>query len=159
MSQLFTSDGQIIGASASSSVLPMNIQCWFPWGLACLISLLSKGLWRVFCSTTFQKHQFLGAQPFLRSNSHICTWLLEKTNKQSNTALTMLLANNIVVWLCCWPLLAKWCLCFIKWCLGLLIFFQEASFNFMAVVTICSDFGNQENKVCYCFHFFPIYLS
>ena len=70
----------------------------------------------------------------------------------------MLLANNIVVWLCCWPLLAKWCLCFIKCCLGLLIFFQEASFNFMAVVTICSDFGNQENKVCYCFHFFPIYL-
>ena len=106
-----------------------------------------------------QKNQFLGAQPFLRSNSHICTWLMEKRNKQTNTALTMLLPNNIVVWICCWSLLAKWYLCFIKCCLGLLIFFQEASFNFMAVVTICSDFGNQENKVCYCFHFFPIYLS
>ena len=82
MSQLFTSDDQIIGASASSSVLPINIQGWFPWGLTCLISLLSKGLWRVFSSTTVQKHHFLGAQPFLRSNSHICTWLLE-TNKDS----------------------------------------------------------------------------
>ena len=63
MSQFFTSGGQSIGASASVSVLPMNIQDWFPLGLTGLISLRSKGLSRVFSSTTVQKHQFLGVQP------------------------------------------------------------------------------------------------
>ena len=57
MSQLFASDGQSIGASASASVLPMNIQDWFPLGLTDWISLLSKGLLRVFSNTTIQKHQ------------------------------------------------------------------------------------------------------
>ena len=52
VSQLFTSSGQSIGASALASVLPMNIQGWFPLGLAGLISLLSKGFSRVFSSTT-----------------------------------------------------------------------------------------------------------
>ena len=51
---------------------------WFPLGLTDLISLLSKGLSRDFSSTTIQKHQFFSTQPSLRSNSHICTWLLEK---------------------------------------------------------------------------------
>ena len=59
MSQLFSSGGQSIGASASASVFPMNIQDWFPSGLAGLISLLTKGLSRAFSSTTIQKHQFL----------------------------------------------------------------------------------------------------
>ena len=76
MSRLFTSGGQCIGASASA--LPMNIQDWFPLGLTGLISLLSKGLSRVFSNTTVQKHQFFSAQPSLWFNSHICTWLLEK---------------------------------------------------------------------------------
>ena len=58
MSQLFTSGGQSIGASASASVLPMNIQDWFPLGLTGWISLQSKGFSRVFSNTTFQKHQF-----------------------------------------------------------------------------------------------------
>ena len=76
-SQLFTSGGPSIGASASASVLPMNIQGWFPLGLTGLISLQSKGLSRVFSNTTVQKHQFFGTQPSLWSNSHIHTWLLE----------------------------------------------------------------------------------
>ena len=59
VSQLFTSRGQSIRASASSSVLPMNIQDWFPIGL---ISLQSKELSRVFSNTTVQKHQFFGTQ-------------------------------------------------------------------------------------------------
>ena len=67
--------GQSIGASAS--VLPINIQDWFPLGLTGLISLPSKGLSRVFSSTTVQKHKFFGIQPSLWSNSHIYTWLLE----------------------------------------------------------------------------------
>ena len=77
MSQLFSSRDQSIGASASTSVLPVNIRSWVPLGLTCLISLQSKGLSRAFSSTTVRKHQFFGAQPSLSSNSHICTWLLE----------------------------------------------------------------------------------
>ena len=74
ISQLFTSGGQSIGLSASASALPINIQNWFPLGLAGLISLQSKGLSRVFSSTTVQKHQFFSAQLSLWSNSHIHTW-------------------------------------------------------------------------------------
>ena len=62
MSQFFASAGQSIRASASASVLPMNIQDWFPLGWTGWISLLSKGLLRVFSNTTVQKHQFFSAQ-------------------------------------------------------------------------------------------------
>ena len=67
VSWLFMSGGQSIGASASASVLPMNIQGWFLLGLTGLISFLSKGLSRVFSSTTVRRHQFFNAQPFLLS--------------------------------------------------------------------------------------------
>ena len=76
MSQLFTSGGLNIGASAS--VLLMYIQDWFPLGWTGWISLQSKGLLRVFSNTTVQKHQFFGTQLSLLSNSHIHTWWLEK---------------------------------------------------------------------------------
>ena len=69
MSQFFTSGGQSIGVSASASILPMNIQDWFPLGWTSWISLLSKELSRVFSNTTVQKHQFFSAQLSL-SNSH-----------------------------------------------------------------------------------------
>ena len=78
MSLLFASGGQGIGASASASVLPMNIHDLFPLGWTGLISLLSNGLSRVFFNTTVQKHQFFSAQLSLWSNSHIHTRLLEK---------------------------------------------------------------------------------
>ena len=64
-SQLFAPGGQGIGASALASVLPMNIQDWFPLGLTSWISLQSKGLSRDFSNTTFQKHQFFCTQPSL----------------------------------------------------------------------------------------------
>ena len=70
MSQLFPSGGQSIGLSASVSVLPMNIQGWLPLGWTGWVSLQSKGLSRVFSTTTVQKHQFFGAQLSLWSNSH-----------------------------------------------------------------------------------------
>ena len=101
VSWLFRSDGQSIGASASASVLPMNIQGWFPLGLTGLISLLSKGLSRVLSSTTVGKHQFFSTQPSIWSNSHIHTWLLEKPE----------------FWLYR-PLSAKWCLCLLMHHLG-----------------------------------------
>ena len=62
MSQFFTSGGQSTGVSASTSVLPMNIQDWFPSGWTGWISLQSKGLSRIFSNTTVQNHQFFGAQ-------------------------------------------------------------------------------------------------
>ena len=83
MSQLFISDGQSIGALAS--VLLINIQDWFPLGWVSLVSLQSKGLSRVFSNTTVQKYEFFRAQISLWSNSHIHTWLLEKSK----------------LWLCC----------------------------------------------------------
>ena len=104
-----TSGGQSIGASASASVLPMNIQGWFPFRWTGWISLLSKGLSRVLSSTTVQKHQFFSAQPSLWSNSHIHIWLLEKPYLWLNG-----------------PLLAKWCRCFLI-CYGLVIAFLPRS--------------------------------
>ena len=62
MSQFFASGGQSIGVLTSTSVLPMNIQDWFPLGWTGWISLQSKGLLRLFASTTVQKHQFFSAQ-------------------------------------------------------------------------------------------------
>ena len=67
ISQLFTSGGQSIRVSASTSVLPMNIQDWSPLGWTDRISLQSKGLSRVFPNTIVQKHQFFGAQLSLQS--------------------------------------------------------------------------------------------
>ena len=79
MSKLFSWGGQNIGVSASASVLPMNIQGWFPLRFTGLNSLLSKPLSRVFSNTTVQKYEFFGVQPSLGSKSHIHTWLPEKS--------------------------------------------------------------------------------
>ena len=78
MSQFFSSGCQSIELSASASVLPMNIQDWFPSGLTGWFSLQSKGLSRVISNTTVQKHQFLSPQLSLDFNSHNHTWQLEK---------------------------------------------------------------------------------
>ena len=93
MSPLFASGGQSIETSALASVLPMNIQGWFPLGL----TLQFKGLSRVFSTTTVQKYQFFSPQP-----SYICTWLWEKPQPWLGGLL-----------------LAKRCLCFLIHCLGL----------------------------------------
>ena len=126
MSQFFASGGQSIGVSASA-VLLVNIQDWFPLGLTSWISLQSRGCSRFFSNTTVQKHQFFDAQLSLWSNSHICTWLLENTQLWLYRSLS-----------------AKWCLCFLICSVG---WSYQASFNFMAAVTICSDFGAQENSL------------
>ena len=79
LSQFFASGGQSIGVSASTSVLLMTTQDWFPLAWNGWISLQSKGLSRVFSNTTVQKHQFFCTQLSLWSNSHIHTWVLEKS--------------------------------------------------------------------------------
>ena len=72
------SSHQVVKVLELQPVLPMNIHDWFPVELTGLISLLSKGLSRVFSSTTIQKHQFFSIQPSLWFNSHIHIWLPEK---------------------------------------------------------------------------------
>ena len=143
MSCLFTSAGQSIVASASTSVLPMNIQDWFPLGWAGFVSLQSKGLSRVF-SNTVGKHQFFGAQPSLWSNSHIHTRPLEKSQ----------------LWLY-GPLSAKWRLCFWICRLGLpcFPFKARAPSNLLAAATVPSDLGAQENKIRLCFPLLPLLFS
>ena len=99
MSQLIASVGQRIGVSAS--VLPVTIKGCVSLGLSGLISLLFKGLSRVFSSTTIQKHQFFSAQPSLWSNSYL----------YMTTEKTIALIIRTFS--------AKWCLCFLICCLGL----------------------------------------
>ena len=70
-SRLSASCGHSVRTSATASVLPVNIQGWAPLGLTALISLSSKGLSRIFSSTTVWKHQFFSTQPSLWSNYHI----------------------------------------------------------------------------------------
>ena len=100
MSQLFSSGGQSIGASASASVLLLNIQDWFPLGLTGLI-LLSKGLSRVFSSTTVWKYQFFSAQPFLWSNDYIHTWLLKKPQLWLYRLYTKVEKYSLNLWYLC----------------------------------------------------------
>ena len=142
MSRFFTSGGQYwsfrfsISPSKEHSRLISLRSDW--------LSLLSKGLSRIFFSTTFWKHQFFSTQPPLWFNSHIYTWLLEKP----------------YLWLY-GSLLTKWCLCSLNMLSRSVMAFLPRSkrlWNFKAVVTACSDFGAQENKVCHCFHFFPTYF-
>ena len=129
MSLLFTSGGQSFGASAS--VLPMNIQGWFPLGLTGLISLQSKELSRVFSGTTVQKQLWhtsmtTGKTIALTLQTFVCKVIFLPFNIPSTFVIVFLTRNK---------------------CL-----------NFMASVIIHSDFGAQESKICHCFHFFSIYL-
>ena len=102
---------QLVGSlhqvtSALASVLPMNIQGWFPLGMTGLISLLSKELLTVFCSIIILKHQFFGAQPSLWSNSHIVIIHLSKPIECPNHGLWVIMMcpcrlfsfTNIPLW-------------------------------------------------------------
>ena len=106
------------------------------------VSLLSKGLSRVFSSTIVRKYQFFGAQPALWSSSHIRTWLLEKPK------------------LCLYgPLLAKWLMSVLFSTLSrFVIDFLPRARLFVSSVSIHVDFGAPKNKACQCSIFSPIYL-
>ena len=146
MSQFVISHGQSIGVSASASVLPMNIQGWFPLGWTGWISLQSKGLSRVFSSTTVEKHQFFGTQPSLWSNSYIHTTLHHTGKTIALTRRTFVVKEMSLLF----NMLSRFVIVFIPRSKHLLISWLQ--------VTICSDFGVQENEVFHCFHCFPIYL-
>ena len=139
----FLSGGQSIGVSASASVLPMNIQDWFPLGLTGLISLQSRGLSRIFSNTAVQKHQFFGTQLSLWSSSHIHlhdSWKNHSFDYIDLVGKVMSLLFNT---------LSRLVIAFLPR--------NKHLFNFMAAVTICSDSGAQENKVCHCC-LFSLYL-
>ena len=138
VSGLFTSSGQSIGPPASASVLPMNIQGWFPLGWTGLISLLSKG-----------SQESSPAPQFKNINSSVLSLLVQLSHPYmatgKNTALTI------------WTLVSKvMSLFFNKLSKFVIAFFPRSSF--MAAVTICSDFEAQEDQICHCFLCFPIYL-
>ena len=140
MSQFFALGGQSFGTLASASVPPMSIQDRFPLGLTGLISLQTKGLSRVFSSTTVQKHQFFGTQPSLYGSTLTTGKTISLTIWTFIGKIMSLLFNK----------LSRFGHSFSSK--------KQMSINLMAAVTICSDFGAQENKVCHCFHCFPIYL-
>ena len=135
MSQFFESGGQRIGASALASVLPMNIQGWYPLGLTGLISLQSMGL-----SSLLQHHSskasVLWCSAFMvqLSNSHITTGKTLALTIQTFIGKVMSLLFSM---------LSRFAIASYK---------EQASFNFMAAVTICSDSGAQENEVCHCWY-------
>ena len=143
MIQLFASGDQSIGVSASTSVLPKNIQDWFPLGWTGWISLLSKGLSRVFSNTTVGKRQFFSAQPSLWANSHINTWLLKKT-----IALTIWVFVGKVMSLI-FNTLSKFVIGFLPRSKCLLISWLQSS---SAVIL------RPKKSKCHCFQFFPFYL-
>ena len=117
----------------------MNIQGWFP--LTGLISLQSKGLSRVFSSTGVGRHESFSAQHSLWFNSH-----LYMTTGKTLVLTTGTFVSKIMALLS--NTLSRLVIAFLP---------RNKCLNFMATVTVCSDFGAQENKVCHCFHFFPIY--
>ena len=141
MSQFFASSGQSIGASASASVLPMNIKGWFPLGLADLISLLSKGLSRVFSNTTVWKHQ-----PFLYGLT--LTFIHDYWKKIK--ALTI------------WTFFGKvMSLIFNTLSMFVIAFLPRSKcflISWLQSLSWALDIGAQENKVCHCSHCFPIYV-
>ena len=143
MSQLFTSGGQSIGVSASTSVFPMNTQDWSPLGWTGWISLPSKGLSRVFSIITVQKHHFFWHSAFYMvqlSHPYMSTGKITDLTRQTFLGNVRALLFNM---------LSTFVIAFL---------WRNKCLNFMPEVTICSDFRTQKNKVCHCFHCFPIYL-
>ena len=134
MNQLFASGVQNIGASATASVLPMNIQGWFPLGLISLI--LQSGLLSLIQNCSW-KAPILQHSAFFMT--HIHTWLLEKPELWQYAPLSAKCYLWFLICYVCHSFSSK----------------EQASFNFMAAVTVYSDFEAQENKICHCFQIFP----
>ena len=140
MSQFFTSGGQSIGVSASTSVLPVNIQDWFPLGWTGWISLQSKGLSRVF---------------WLKESVFWCSvfFIVQLSHRNMITGKTIVLTR--------WTFVGKVVSLLFNVLSRLVITFlpRNKCLYFMAAITICSDFGAPLlKKVCLCFHSFPSYL-
>ena len=150
MSQFFASGGQSIRASASASVLPMNIQDTFPLGWTGWISLQSKGLSRV--KSRLQDHTSKASILWLSA-----FFIVQLSHPYMTTGKTIALTR--------WTFVGKVMSLLFNMLSRLVIAFlsRSKSFNFMTAVIICkiitcSDFGAPQNKVCHCFCCFPMYL-
>ena len=143
MSWLFTIGGQSTGASDSASVCSVNIQGHFPLGWTSLVSLLSKGLSRVFSSTTIWKHQFLSTQSSLWSNFHIHTWLWKN---HSFDYMDLCWQSDVSSLL--FNMLSSIIIAFLPGSKWLLISWLQSSSTVIL----------EPNKVCHCFLLFPSYL-
>ena len=146
LSQLLTSGGQSIRALASSTVFPMNIQGWFPVGLTGFDVLDVQGTLKSLLQYHNSKASVLWLSAFFRvqlSHLYMTTRKTIVLTIQTFVCQVMSLLFNTVT----------------KLFITFLPRSKQASFNFMAAVTICSDFGAQENKICHYFHFFPITCS
>ena len=135
MSQFFPSGGQSIGASSSASVLPMNIQDWFPLGWTGLTYLQSKGLSKIFSRNTVQKMNslafcFLYGAAFMSIHDY---WKSHSFEKRTFVGKVMSMLFNM---------LSRLVIDFVP---------QRKCLDFMAAVIICSDFGAQDKKVCHSF--------
>ena len=144
MSQLFTSGGQSTGVSASASVLPMNIQDWFPLGWTGWISLQSKG------RSSLLQHHSLNVS-ILR---HSAFFTVQLAHPYKTTGKTIALTSRTFVG----KVMSLVFNGLSRFVIGFKPSKNQASLNFMAAVTVCSDFGAQRKKVCQHFHCFPIYL-
>ena len=143
MSQFFASGGQSIGVSASTSVLPMSIQNWFPLGWTGWISLQSKGLSRVFSNTTVQKHQFFSAQLIFivqLSHPYMTTGKTIALTRQTFVGKVMSLLFNM---------LSRLVITFLLQSKRLLISWLKSP---SAVIL------EPRKIVCHCFHCFSIYM-
>jgi len=140
MSQFFASSGQSIGVSDSASVFPRKIQYWYPLGWTGWISLLSKGLSKVFSQHYSLKASILQCSAF---------FIVQLSHPYMTTGKTIALTR--------WTSVSKVIsLLFNMLSIGQSLCSKEqASFNFMAAVTICTDSGAQESKVSHCFHCSP----
>jgi len=142
MSQFFVSGGQSIGVSASASVLPMNIQDWFPLGWTGLISLQSKGLSRVFSNSTVQN-----------INSSVLSFIVQVSHPYITTGKTIALTRRTCVgkvMSLLFSMLSRLVIAFLPRSKCLLSSWLQSP---SAVIL-----EHPPNKVCQCFHYFPIYL-
>ena len=142
MSQFFTSGSQSNEASASASLLPMNIQGWFLLGLTGFDLLAVQGTLKSFFQLHGLKASILWCSVFfmVQLTSVYDYWKNYSFDSMEICHQAMSLLFNMLP--ICHSFPSK----------------GQASFNFMAVVTICSDSGAQENKICHCFHLFPFYM-
>ena len=144
MSWLFTSVGQSIGDSAS--ILPVNIQGWFPLRMTGLISLLSKGLSRVFANTTVLMHRSIKSSVLRFLYGPTLTSMHDYWKKNHSFDCMNLVSKVVSL---PFNMLGRFVIAFLPRSKRLLI----------SAATVHSDFGTQENKVCHCFHCFHIYFT
>ena len=140
--QLFESGGQSTGVSASTSVLPMNTQNWSPLG------------WTGWISCSPRNSQESSPTPQFKS---INSWVLSLLYGPTLTSVHDYWKNDRFDYM---HLCLQTNVCFLIHCLGLSLFSskEQTSYNFMASITVCSDFGAQKDKVWHCFCCFPIYF-